>query len=229
MWIIGDIHGCFTELDKLLSSIPSNDKLLFLGDYVDRGLHSFNVIERILLEKHRSVYLLGNHEEMMIDFLKNNGDKRDHYWLHIHNGGKETLDSYSLNINSNFSDIPVSHQEFLSNLNLYYEDDNFIAVHAGIRVTEDINMENQKKEDLLWIRNEWILNEFKWTGKHIYYGHTSSYMFSENTSFKEFIRGKKSTGLDTGCVYGGYLSAINTKTLDTIQIISENALNPDES
>ena len=222
MWIIGDIHGCFKELNLLLNTIPADEKLLFLGDYVDRGPDSYNVIERIMVEKHRSIYLLGNHEEMMIDFLKNNGKNTHNFWLHTNNGGKETLDSYSLNNNSTFSNIPISHQDFLMNLKLYHEDDHFIAVHAGIRINGETSLENQKKEDLIWIRNEWIQNEFKWTGKHIYYGHTPYFMISDKTSMKEFIRGKKSTGLDTGCVYGGFLSAINTETLDVIQIKNED-------
>ncbi|MDH5657636.1 MAG: metallophosphoesterase, partial [Spirochaetia bacterium] len=68
MWIIGDIHGCLKALNSLLSKIPGDENLLFIGDYVDRGPDSAGVIDRIIIEKHRSVYLLGNHEEMMLDY-----------------------------------------------------------------------------------------------------------------------------------------------------------------
>ena len=218
MWIIGDIHGCLTELKILLSKIPGDEKLLFVGDYVDRGPDSFGVIERLIIEKHRSQYLIGNHEEMMIEYLHDSVKSPHNFWLHFNNGGTETLKSYSLNEKSIFSDLPSSHQDFFSNLKLYYENDSFIAVHAGLRPNGDTSLEKQKREDFLWIRREWIQNESRWTGKHVYYGHTPMFMITGGKSQKEFITGKNSTGIDTGCVFGGYLSAINTDTKKIIQI-----------
>ncbi|MDH5656302.1 MAG: hypothetical protein OEZ34_10360, partial [Spirochaetia bacterium] len=146
------------------------------------------------------------------------GDPSHMFWLHQNNGGMDTLDSYQLNKNAVIKDLPEEHLDFLNNLKLYHEDKNFIAVHAGIRINGDTAIANQKKQDLLWIRNEWIRNESKWDGKHIYYGHTPCFMISDGASYSDFINGKKSTGIDTGCVYGGFLSAVNSETGEIIQV-----------
>ena len=218
MWIIGDIHGCLKSLTSLLSKIPGNEKLLFIGDYVDRGPDSSGVIDRILIEKHRSIFLLGNHEEMMLEYLTYPGNPSAMYWLHKNNGGMETLDSYNLQKTAVLNDLPEEHLQFLHSLKLYHEEESFIAVHAGLRINGSVLLSDQKKQDLLWIRNEWIRNEIRWEGKHVFYGHTPSFMISDGASYQDLIQGRNSTGIDTGCVFGGYLTAINTKTDEIIQV-----------
>jgi serine/threonine protein phosphatase 1 len=214
MWIIGDIHGCAKQLDELLAKLPPEEGLIFLGDYIDRGPDSYGVVERLIRERERSLFLMGNHEQMMLSYFAR---KRDDGWLYPQNGGGATLKSYGLHRDSNFSDLPPSHQDFYQSLSLYFENEAFIAVHAGVRVINTPDMRVQDPEDLLWIRAEWIANESKWEGKHIYYGHTPTRSVS-NQGICTPIYGKRSTGIDTGCVYGGCLTAINPESQAIVQV-----------
>lgn len=221
MWIIGDIHGCQRELNLLLKKLPSEDKLIFLGDYIDRGPDSKSVITRLVKESGRSVFLSGNHEEMMLSYFKREGSGDSGlYWTISQNGGDATMHSYGFSRDSVWNDLPEDHRYFLENLQLYYEDKNFLAVHAGVKADGPENLSKQNKNDLLWIRSDWIKNESQWKGKHVYYGHTPSYMLNL-LPLSRLIEGKKSTGLDTGCVYGGFLTAYNPESGEIIQV--ENA------
>ena len=129
-WIIGDIHGCYEEIDTLINQIPPKDELIFLGDYVDRGPSPFLVIERILLEKHRSLYLRGNHEEMFMNWMQATNKELDEVFFV--NGGGTTLESYDIKFPLKNSVKWNQHLDFLNNLLNFHEGDNFIAVHAGI-------------------------------------------------------------------------------------------------
>ncbi|MCE9597913.1 MAG: metallophosphoesterase [Spirochaetia bacterium] len=216
MWIIGDIHGCLEELEELLRQIPQGDALLFLGDYVDRGPSASGVIARVMREKHRSQYLLGNHESMMLNFFKDPGSDEGTSWLHPMNGGQNTLQSYGLSSGSSYESLPQSHREFLESLLLSFENEDFIAVHAGL--DPDVDLAHQRRETILWVRETWIQGEMRWTGKRVYYGHTPTRYVNGLMNQKDPIRGKRSIGLDTGCVFGGFLSAMNAYTDELIQI-----------
>ena len=226
-WIIGDIHGCLSELEILLDRIGSEAHLIFVGDYIDRGPDSFQVVERLLREKHRSTFLMGNHEAMMLNFFKSPNSPGHTAWTYWANGGQETLRSYGLKEDeTNFELLPDKHREFYKNLELYYEGDDFIVVHAGVRPSESQDMKKQYMEDLLWIRMEWIRSEHLWAGKKVYYGHTPSlYIYGPDRQQRP-IYGKNSVGIDTGCVYGGYLTAINQATGDLIQVRAKKAYLP---
>ncbi|MBL8021591.1 MAG: metallophosphoesterase [Leptospirales bacterium] len=216
MWIIGDIHGCLEELEELLHRIPAQDPLLFLGDYIDRGPSASGVIARVMREKHRSHYLLGNHESMMLNYFQDPASDEGRSWLHPLNGGQDTLKSYGLSSGSTYQSIPVSHRQFLETLELSFENQDFIAVHAGLDPTRDLA--HQDRQTLLWIREEWIRAESHWTGKRVYYGHTPTRYVNGLMNQKDPIRGKRSIGLDTGCVFGGFLTAMNAYTDELIQI-----------
>jgi serine/threonine protein phosphatase 1 len=97
IFAVGDIHGCFVHLQDLLGKIPigKNDILLFLGDYIDRGPDSYEVVETLCRLKKGSakvICLKGNHEQMYLDYLE--GKDRD---LFLSNGGRQTLRSYRKN------------------------------------------------------------------------------------------------------------------------------------
>ncbi len=220
MWIIGDIHGCLLELDSLLRRIPQADPLLFLGDYIDRGPSSAGVISRVLREQHRSVFLMGNHESMMVNYFADPSSEEGRSWLHPLNGGKATLASYGMPPGSRRDALPEAHRAFLESLQLYYEGDTFIAVHAGLDVHEPA-LASQDRETMLWIRNGWIQKESTWKGKHVFYGHTPARYVNGPGRETELIAGRKSTGLDTGCVYGGCLTAVNTATGEVLQVKAE--------
>ncbi len=219
-WIIGDIHGCFDELNELLDRISDQEQLIFLGDYIDRGPSSVMVIERLLRERHRSVFLMGNHESMMLAYFQNPVSREGASWLYPPNGGRATLRAYGMKNDSVYSTMPPSHREFYENLHLYHEGDDFIAVHAGVRV-ESGSIEKQSHDDLLWIRTEWIFKESQWTGKKIYYGHSPSLFVYGEDRQTEVITGINSIGIDTGCVFGGCLTAVKHPTGEIIQINSK--------
>ena len=221
-WIIGDIHGCIYELEALLDRIPGEDRLCFVGDYIDRGPDSARVVNRLLREKDRSVFLTGNHEAMLMAYFHNPGSPEGESWTFMANGGQKTLRSYGLKDERDFLFLPKSHQEFYKSLKTYYEDDEFIVVHAGVRVLDNPDIKIQNKSDLLWIREEWINNENRWTGKKIYYGHTPTRYIQGFENEHIPLIGKKSVGIDTGCVYGGYLTAICPQNDEIVQVKSQH-------
>jgi serine/threonine protein phosphatase 1 len=168
-------------------------------------------------EKHRSVFLRGNHEQMLLDYFHDQDNPDTLLWLRRVNGGPQTLESYGLAPDCQYTDLPLSHREFLEALPLYYEAGDFIAVHAGLN-TDVARLADQAAHDLLYIRMQWISHEASWTGKHVVFGHTPArYLFGRERQH-EIIKGKKSTGIDTGCVYGGSLTALHPATREVIQV-----------
>ncbi len=125
-YAIGDIHGCLESLDQLLKKITPRpeDELVFVGDYIDRGPQSREVVDRLLTLPHRCVFLMGNHERMLLDFLA--GEDED---IYLENGGRATLASYG----GDPDDIPAAHLAFFHNLRPMYETPDYLFVHAGIR------------------------------------------------------------------------------------------------
>src|SRR5678815_719209 len=120
LYAIGDIHGCADELDDLLTRLPlqSGSTLVFLGDYIDRGPKSRQVIERVLdLRRHFEVIALrGNHEQMLLEFLEGESDQLVARF--VLNGGSSTLASYA--DPSGHYGIPPSHEEFFRSLPYTY-------------------------------------------------------------------------------------------------------------
>ncbi|MCR9144574.1 MAG: metallophosphoesterase [bacterium] len=223
MWVIGDIHGCLDELEELLDLIPRKDRLIFIGDYIDRGPASAGVVDRVLEEEHRSVFLKGNHEDMMMAYYRDPESREGLAWTFVGNGGPATLRSYGLTDSDSYDRYPKRHREFYENLQLYYETDDYIAVHAGVRIApgkknDSVPIEKQDPEDLIWIRDEWIRNEHRWNGKRVFYGHTPSHYVLGSAGEHDPIVGEKSVGLDTGCVFGGSLTAMNTQDDELIQV-----------
>ncbi len=196
---IGDIHGCNTELHLLLESLLIDDKtlLVFLGDYIDRGPKSRDVVDTIIkLQKHaRVVALRGNHEAMLENFLKN-PDSTD-AGLFILNGGGPTLTSYE--VSPGRWEIPSEHRQFFADLKYFYETDDFFFVHAGVPNVPLSKLTIKDHGDhMLWIRSSFLESTFKWE-KLIIHGHTP---------VEEVERVNNRINLDTGCVYNGHLSAL---------------------
>ena len=198
IFVVGDIHGCYEKLCALMDKIPidmNQDQLLFIGDYIDRGPGSIEVMDFLIDLKKRSpgiIFLKGNHEDMLQNYL--DGSDRFTYLL---NSGQQTLDAY-LNNRDASDDYPVppAHLEFLDALRLYYQTEDYIFVHAGLR--EKIPLESQKEADLLWIRDEFIYSDYDF-GKRVIFGHTP---------FKEPLVQTNKIGIDTGAVYGNQLTCV---------------------
>ena len=198
IFVIGDIHGCFDKLHALMSQLEINsstDTLIFLGDYIDRGPQSMEVVDYLLHLSQKglkTVFLKGNHEAMLLDYL--NGKNKLTFLV---NGGSATLDNYMQNMNrSSNSIIPSSHIDFFQSLHLYYETDAYIFVHAGL--APGIPLNQQREMDLLWIRERFINATYDF-GKTVLFGHTP---------FKEPFIKKNKIGIDTGAVYGNKLTCV---------------------
>lgn len=209
--VIGDIHGCRREFLELLDRVdadPFNDRLIFLGDYVDRGPDSRGVIEEILELQRQSaqvIALKGNHEEMLLSYLA--GRDRDFY---LSVGGRQTLLSYGCTEPFNYDcalNIPDSHQQFLYNLLPYWEDEKYIFVHAGL--SPGIHLTQQSPDWLYWAAGGNFAAQRYDFGKRVIFGHS---VVSTPVVKPEKI------GLDTGCVYGGNLSCLVLPDLEFVQV-----------
>ena len=200
-FVIGDIHGCYRELMALYKSLPINpkkDRVIFLGDYVDRGPDSNKVVQQMMewekLYPHW-VFLYGNHEDLMLDVLMYKGRVYDSYHLWWGQGGKETTESYIPKDLSIYKRalvrpedvIPKDHIEWLASRPRYFEDENYIYVHAGL--SPKLNPDQCDPSTLIWIRDEFINSNYDW-GKKVIFGHTAM------ADFRPIIKDNK-IGLDT--------------------------------
>lgn len=188
---VGDIHGCLDLLRQLLAKVApgTEDQVVFLGDYIDRGPDSRGVIDYLLEFRAcwpQTVFLKGNHEAMLLDYLA--GRERLRYLL---NGGETTLYNYR---GEEGLQIPAEHLQFLHGLRLYFETEHFIFAHAGLR--PEVSLKNQQEEDLLWIREDFLNSNYCW-GKTVVFGHTP---------LRKPQLSDDRIGLDTGAVYGRTLT-----------------------
>ncbi len=224
-WIIGDIHGCMDPLEAILSEIPEEDDLVFLGDYIDRGPEPRGVVERLLRERHRAVFLRGNHEDAMLahfgrlDFAREHPELLgpDSHWRRANFGAGTTLQSYGLEPEDPWEALPPEHRSFFEALRFYYEHDEFLAVHAGLRIADSTDPREQDPDDLFWIRWDWVSREAEWRGKFVYFGHFTSIQMFGRQRASELLHGQRSLGIDTGCGYGGYLTAYCHETGQVLQ------------
>ncbi|MBW2018823.1 MAG: serine/threonine protein phosphatase [Deltaproteobacteria bacterium] len=198
IFAVGDIHGCFDKLVSLMQMLEidwDKDVLVFIGDYIDRGPHSKEVVEYLIdlsRRQSRVIFLKGNHELMLQHYLS--GINRFRF---LANGGQATLDSYLKDSGpAGASLIPTTHLDFFDSLRLYYETDQYIFVHAGLKA--NIPLEEQDEWDMLWIRDEFIYSDFDF-GKCVIFGHTP---FHEPHVLDNKI------GIDTGAVYGNKLTCV---------------------
>ena len=225
-WIIGDIHGCIRPLEQVLRQIPDSDRLVFLGDYIDRGPHPRAVVERLLAEKERSVFVRGNHEDAMLahfgrlDFALEFPELigPNSHWLRANFGGQATLQSYGVSPSDPWEALPAAHREFFEGSVFFHEAPDFVAVHAGLRVDGAVEPALQDVDDLMWIRWDWVSRESEWPGKLVYFGHFSSIQMFGREGARRTLQGVRSLGLDTGCGYGGFLSAWCHETGTLIQV-----------
>jgi serine/threonine protein phosphatase 1 len=209
---VGDIHGRLDLLEALWPKIDAASRqssarhrtLIFVGDYVDRGLQSAQVLDRMLegFPGFETVFLKGNHDETLLQFLTDPtiGDA----WKNF--GGLETLRSYGVvhappkswaETRSEFAAaIPQAHVEFLKNLKLHAVVGDYLFVHAGIRPR--VLLEEQREYDLLWIRDEFLSSDANF-GRIVVHGHTPSE--------RPDIRPNR-IGIDTGAYMTGKLTAL---------------------
>lgn len=199
---IGDIHGRIDKLGALLAVCQDavgggGANFTFIGDYIDRGKHSREVVEFLIREKTLRaspfVCLRGNHEEMLIRVSDKDRSDRDlmTWWG---NGGEQTLESYGVN---DPSDLPPEHLDWLRSLPLQTSDRHRLFVHAGIR--PGVALSDQSEQDLLWIREPFLSSDED-HGRLVVHGHTPT------LSRKPDLRANR-LNIDTGACFGGPLTA----------------------
>ncbi|MGD9301639.1 MAG: metallophosphoesterase family protein [Desulfobacterales bacterium] len=203
IFAIGDIHGCYDQLAALMDKIPidlKKDTLVFVGDYIDRGPQSVEVVDFLIKLKKQTpgiIFLKGNHEDMLEKYL--DGTDRFTYLL---NGGQQTLDSYlNRSAQSGTHPIPPEHRQFYKSLRLIYETEEYIFVHAGLR--PKVSLEFQDTEDLLWIRDKFLYSRYDF-GKPVIFGHTP---------LGEPLVESNKIGIDTGAVFGNALTCVQLPDL----------------
>lgn len=227
-WAIGDIHGCYKTLRELIEKKiqPStHDTLVFVGDYIDRGPSSREVIDYIMnLEAQgiRTIPLQGNHEELLLKnyfwelnppkslFLKKKNPFADTWFS---TGAKETLASFGI---QRVTDIPKNYIDWINNTQNYAAVENFLVVHAGFNFQLSNIFEDTVS--MKWIR-QYEPDLKKTGGKRVVHGHVPVPLevIKHSTESPElgFI------DIDNGCVYKGLegmgnLIALNLKTLEIL-------------
>ena len=218
VYAVGDIHGRLDLLRKMhdiilqdAAPLPKNFRrvVVYLGDYIDRGDASKGVID-LLLEKplpgFESVYLKGNHEASMAEFLETLAP--EHPWIAY--GGLSTILSYGVRETAQSSSmaymqmlrdklseaIPSEHKKFFTGLRLRLQIGDYFFVHAGVR--PGIALDEQNPGDFLWIREPFLSNVQKFE-KFIVHGHTIT---DEPAALGNRI------GIDTGAYYSGKLTCL---------------------
>lgn len=176
IYAVGDIHGQFDMLQDAMARIERDGgpdaRVVFLGDYTDRGPDSRAVIsylEQGLRDGRDWICLLGNHDRMFSMFVEDypRNDARllvGYHWLHPRIGGIETLQSYGVGVPDGArtyqihalarAAVPQSHRAFLAGLKPYYQVDDLLFVHAGLR--PQVPLAAQSEDDLIWIREEFL-------------------------------------------------------------------------
>ena len=223
LYAIGDSHGELRKLDALIAklSLGAGDKLVFLGDYVDRGPEPAGVVSRLIdLSRHfECKFLLGNHESMFLDFLGWRGAAYFGGDAFLMNGGDRTLASYGYfgreKADPESFQLPPAHARFYESLALTHSEGDYFFVHAGLgeRGLQSADLayavRTSRFEDLLWNRTTADLPHN--LGVTVVYGHTprSDFGVRWNEPF--------SIGIDTGATYGGPLTAIRLPDQAVVQ------------
>jgi serine/threonine protein phosphatase 1 len=203
---IGDIHGCALALRKLLEVVAPqpDDTLVPLGDYVDRGIDSRGVIDQLiaLADRCRLVPLLGNHEEMLLGAGEGRSDFR--FWMDC--GGTTCLDSYGSTGRMDL--IPAEHLAFLRSCRTYFETSRQFFVHANYE--PDVPLERQRLHTLRWLSlRDYIPPRPHCSGKVALVGHTPQAEVLDLGYLK---------CLDTGCCFGGWLTALDVDSRQLWQV-----------
>ncbi|HMB97083.1 MAG TPA: metallophosphoesterase family protein [Balneolaceae bacterium] len=211
---IGDIHGCLKSLEAIWKKLePYKEyKHVFIGDYIDRGPSSKEVVDFLLKVKNERecIFIRGNHEQMLLDAVD-----RDQIKLWLMNGGRSTLESYN-SAEDNIR-IPDEHLYFYRNTELFYDTKDYFFAHAGAppdQKIEDSIEDSEVSDYFLWGRDHIGLFGTVWE-KTVVFGHTPR---------SHPIRKDNMIGIDTGCVYNelgyGKLTAVLLPEEEFIQQLS---------
>lgn len=229
VYAVGDVHGRADLLVRLLNDLHEDigkggfegrPILVMLGDYIDRGFQSKDVIDVLmgeLMSPFETYFLKGNHEAAMLQFLSD--PSIGPRWSEF--GGAETLVSYGVRPPRTRTSVdewkaasealnkalPSEHLHFLSNLDLSVRIGDYVFVHAGVR--PGVPLDQQTEYDLLWIREE-FLRDSRALGAVIVHGHTPTTQPHKDS---------RRVGIDTGAYLSGRLTAARFQH-DNVEFIS---------
>lgn len=204
-FVIGDVHGCALTLQHLIFKIirlRNTDRLYFLGDLIDRGPRSKEVIDTIMRLQSAGYFIRsirGNHEEMLLDACRN----RDRFLLWLENGGAATLKNFVV---EDACEIPILYRNFMAALPFYILLDNYVLCHAGINCMAADPFADT--DAMLWSRDIPVIPE-RIGNRRIICGHTV-HTITEISKSLESDR----ISLDSGCVFTGGSSFGNLVALE---------------
>ena len=212
-FVVGDVHGCFDQLTKLLTHHkPETEQLVFVGDYVDRGPQSKQVLDLVMEKQAKGAWCLkGNHEDLLERALRNLSNPQfshEDYQLWLKNGGDKTVDSFELGDWCTHNEVYAAlsaYKPFLNQLDYYKETEHLVFVHAGV----DLFADDWRTEydEMLWVR-DFFHNTPNNTGKTVVFGHTPTMHLHADKSNDVWLSGDKKVGLDGGAVFGGVLHGV---------------------
>lgn len=208
--VFTDIHGSLEKLLLLWDKVKNQriNKLIFLGDYIDRGPDAKGVLDFLmkLSRDYDSAILRGNHEDYLLELLleKNKRNLPLHCWYTDNIvGGNATLTSFSgdpfnREVAKKVREIPLEYIEFIKGMEYFYETEEYFFVHAGVNPHKGISTRNI--EHLTTIRDFFLKSERDY-GKIVVHGHTYTKNFQPEVKHNRIC-------LDTGCAYGGKLTCM---------------------
>lgn len=224
IFAIGDIHGNYDLLEKILSKWNEDEEqLLFLGDYIDRGPDSLKVLHKVmeLAEEKNAITLSGNHEQIFLYWLKN-VETSSEFYFHEKVGGIATINSLfpttsfheKLNtmkvteLADEVKDVFSREIKFLNELNKYYVWEPYLFVHAGIDAKVQ-DFKDSKDDDFYWIREEFYAVPHK-AKEIVVFGHTPTINLNEDKSHRVWVSPcQKKIGIDGGVIHeGGQLHGV---------------------
>ena len=200
IWAISDIHGCYRTFEALLQKIGlrKEDELYLLGDYIDRGPGSKEVLDLILKLKKEDFNvhcLLGNHEIMLFHALEHPASLDAKHWKDLH-GGKETLHSFGAIVPR---EIDPKYIDFLASMQYYIEKEAFILVHAGLNM--HLADPFSDRRTMLWSFDDHPTVHRQWLGRRIIvHGHRIHSRQRIQINMQELHK-FPILGIDNGCVY----------------------------
>lgn len=216
--VIGDIHGHYDALMALLEAIApgQDDMVYFLGDLIDRGPKSSQVVEFVRKSPYQCI--LGNHEQMMIQALSNTANRREVWQGWYHSGGLETVESYR-----DTGIMPYDDLKWMQSLPLYLDLGDIWLVHAGINPKLPIKM--QASQECCWIRDKFHSMEKPYfSDKLIIVGHTITFTF-DDVEPGELVSGEGWLDIDTSAYHprSGWLTGLDVDNNIIYQVNVKNS------
>lgn len=188
VYALSDLHGNYNLWEQISSFCDSSDKIFYLGDAIDRGKDNLLTLTSLLIDK-RVTFLLGNHEEYLLNYLEKMSKMNNIEWFY--NGGEQTFKECGL-----LSDLEREYLiDSLKNCSLYYvytnkNNQKILLSHAGCNLKADCDLKKVRKEDFLWSRDHF---HKKWNFKdhanlYMVHGHTPVQVLQESFFNKKILK-----------------------------------------